>query len=102
MIPSPGQVYRRIDRPDALVVVLSSQESNRRSRWVTVCMYSLTGLVGDLEDSKPLHSLVPAPGFVTWPIHQSVPITSLTEPLGEVETAALTAARFAMEARFAD
>jgi hypothetical protein len=96
----PGQVYRRMDRPDALVVVLSSEQSNHRTGWVTVCMYSLTGLVGNLADASQFHSLAPAPGYVTWTIHQSVPAAELVAPVGDVETAAIAAARFAMEARF--
>jgi len=98
---APGQVYRRVERPDSLVVVLSSIEDNLRTGWVTVCAYNLTDLVGNLPAAQRLHSIVPAPGYITWTVHQSVPASYLKDPVGDVETAALTAARLAMEARFA-
>jgi mRNA-degrading endonuclease toxin of MazEF toxin-antitoxin module len=96
----PGQVFRLPAKPDSLVVVLSSTAANRASGWVTVCMYGLTGMVGNLSKSDQLHSLTPSPGFITWTIHQSVPSNTLQDPIGTVETAALATARFAMEARF--
>ncbi|RRR98365.1 hypothetical protein [Glycomyces terrestris] len=101
MTPAPGQVYRRAERQDALVVVLSSREDNLRTGWVTVCAYNLTDQVGNLPSAQLLHSIVPAPGYVTWTLHQSVPASYLKDPVGEVETAAIAAARLAMEARFA-
>ncbi|NUQ88332.1 MAG: hypothetical protein HOQ43_07705 [Glycomyces artemisiae] len=102
MTPAPGQVYRRVERPDSLVVVLSSREDNQRTGWVTVCAYNLTDQVGNLPSAQQLHSIVPAPGYVTWTVHMSVPTSYLRNPIGDVETAALAAARVAMEARFAD
>jgi mRNA-degrading endonuclease toxin of MazEF toxin-antitoxin module len=98
--PEPGQVFRRIERPDSLCVVLSSADDNRRTGWVTVCVYSLTGMIVNLPATRHLHSLTPSPGFITWTIHQSVPASALTEPVGVVETSALAAARASMEARF--
>lgn len=101
MTHEPGQVFKLPAKPDSLVVVLSSAAANQASGWVTVCMYGLTGMVGNLSKSEQLRSLTPSPGFVVWTIHQSVPGNTLRDPIGTVETAALATARFAMEARFA-
>ncbi|THV40088.1 hypothetical protein [Glycomyces buryatensis] len=102
MTAEPGQVYRRIERPESLVVVLSNAASNRTTGWATVCLYSLTDQVGNLPESAIVHSLTPSPGYVNWTMHWTVPVGALTGPVGAVEAGPIHAARVGMEARFQD
>lgn len=100
MSHSPGQVYRWFDRPAGLLVVLSAEDSNRDIGRVTVCPFNLTDAVGNLPHAARLHSLLPSPGYIAWTLHFTLIAGLLTEHVGEVETAPLFAARFAIEGHF--